>query len=190
MPENVFLSYARQDGEAFAHKLHDRLEADNTLAWLDRRDIKPGDIWDLAIDNAIRDCWAFLFIMTPGSVASENCHDEWSRALSFKKPIVPLLVATTTPPMRLHRLQYIDFRDNFDKGLAQLEEHLSWMRTLGGELATLRNRLEDLKREEQHSERPDAVRAEMSEIEEQIDYKQRALEDPEAMRAKHRQVIE
>src|SRR5207247_3127222 len=99
MPENVFVSYARADGEDFAKKLHDHLEANGFMTWLDRRDIKLGENWDLSIDKAIRECWALLFVMTPSGVESPNCHDEWSRALSFKKPVLPLLVKPSVPPM-------------------------------------------------------------------------------------------
>src|SRR5260221_3990728 len=132
MTETVFISYSRGDGEAFATKIHDQLEARGFPAWLDRRDIKPGENWDLAIDAGIRDSWGLLFAMTPSSVASENCHDEWSRALSFKKPVLPLLVKDCVPPMRLHRLQYVDFSGDFDPALAQLVDYLTWMRSAAG----------------------------------------------------------
>src|SRR5258707_12951996 len=183
MMDTVFVSYARGDGEPFATRLHDQLEANGFPAWLDRRDIRPGENWDLAIDAGIRDSWGLLFVMTPSSVNSPNCHDEWSRALSFKKPVLPLMVKKSVPPMRLHRLQYIDFTGDFEKSLVQLIEHLTWLRSTAGELSTLEDRLNDLRLELPTTQRPDAVQAEIDALREQIAYKQRAVGNPEVLAA-------
>ncbi len=190
MADNVFVSYARADGEDFAKKLHDHLEANGFMTWLDRRDIKLGENWDLSIDKAIRECWALLFVMTPSSVDSPNCHDEWSRALSFKKPVLPLLVRPCVPPMRLHRLQYIDFTGEFDRAMLQLCDHLRWMQTNEGELQALEDRLGDLRREVANSDRPDAVQAEIAAVNEQIAYKRRAMDRPDEVLAEYRQATE
>lgn len=190
MAEHVFISYARADGEDFATRLHDELEKSNFLMWLDRRDIKPGENWDLAIDEAIRHCWALMFVMTPGSVDSPNCHDEWSRALSFKRPVVPLLVRPSIPPLRLHRLQYIDFTQDFDRAFPRLVDHLRWLRSAEGELQTLRDRVTDLQRELKETDRPEAVQAEIDNLREQIAYKQRVMDNPDQMRSAYSQSIE
>ncbi len=190
MAEDVFISYSRTDGEAFAKKLHDQLEANGFMTWLDRRDIKVGENWDLAIDKAIRECWALLFVMTPNSVESPNCHDEWSRALSFKKPVLPLMVKPSVAPLRLHRLQYVDFTGDFDTGIARLCEHLRWMQSIEGEIKTLEDRLHDLTHELEHTERQDAVLTEINTLREQIAYKRRALENPDEVRAEYRKAIE
>src|SRR5258708_24371831 len=170
MTETVFISYARGDGEAFATQLHDRLEASGFSAWLDRRDIKPGENWDLAIDAGIRDSWGLLFVMTPSSVNSPNCHDEWSRALSFKKPVLPLMVKKSVPPMRLHRLQYIDFTGDFEKSLVQLIEHLTCLRSTAGGLKTLEERLNEHRPELPTTQRPHARQAVRHALREQIAY--------------------
>jgi hypothetical protein len=48
---DVFISYARADGEDFAHRLYDDLEADHINVWLDTYDIPPGADWDAKIDR-------------------------------------------------------------------------------------------------------------------------------------------
>lgn len=184
--QHLFISYARNDGEEFAKKLHDSLEAHGFLAWLDRRDLKPGDSWDLSIDRAIHNCWAVLFVMTPSGVNSPNCHDEWSRALSFKKPVLPLMVIQTIPPMRLHRFQYVDFTGNFEPAIEKLLEHLEFMQTAEGELQGLRDRMKDLHQQAKESDRPDAVQMEIMLLQEQINYKQRVLENPAEAQAEYR----
>src|SRR5258708_4955777 len=190
MPDNIFISYARGDGEDFASQLHDRLEAAGFMAWLDRRDIKPGENWDNAIDGGIRESWGLLFAMSPSSVNSPNCHDEWSRALSFKRQVLPLLVKECEAPLRLHRLQYIDFTGDFDTAFAHLIEQLNWMRSPAAELHPLQDRLPDLKHELESTDRPDAVETEMDSLKEQIATKQRAMERPAEVAAENRQATE
>jgi hypothetical protein len=125
---DFFISYARKDGSEFAHKLHDALEADkasNYDAWLDSRDILGSSHWDDSIENALRECKALLLVMTPGSSASQNCKDEWSYAIELKKAIIPLLVIDTDTPFRLKRIQRIDFRENFARGMAELRQTIA-----------------------------------------------------------------
>ncbi len=139
---HIFISYARADGKDFAFKLHDALEIDGIAAWMDRRGgIAPGDHWDNSIETAIKECNALVFVVTPGGVASDNCHDEWAFALHHKKPVLPLLVIQEELPMRLFRRQYIDFRSNFDQGMASLRDKIRRLDTEEGqkEQAYLRN---------------------------------------------------
>jgi len=188
MPEHIFISYARNDGKDFAEKLHDQLEIDGFKVWLDLRDIKLGEEWDKSIDEAIRTCRALIFLITSGSVASSTCQDEWSRALSFKKQVLPLLLEPINPPLRLHRRQYIDFTSGFDVGIDKLRQHLNWMQSPDGEIQILRDRLADLERELElgYSSRPDAVRIEITNLREQIAYKEQALINPEKIRNEYR----
>jgi tetratricopeptide (TPR) repeat protein len=190
MSEHVFISYSRTDADEIAKKLHDHLEANGFATWLDTRDIKVGENWDLAVDKAIRECWALLFVMTPNSVESPNCHDEWSRALSFKKPVIPLLIKPCEAPLRLHRLQYIDFTGDFTKALARLCDHLRWMQSTEGEVQVLEDRLRDLNHELDRSDRQEAVLAEINGLQEQIAYKRRAINNPNEVRAEYRKAVE
>ncbi|MEO1289152.1 MAG: toll/interleukin-1 receptor domain-containing protein [Chloroflexota bacterium] len=120
---DYFISYARKDGADFADKLHDDLEADGYDAWIDKRDILGSDYWDDAIEDALKNCEALLLVITPGSTESQNVKDEWGYVLN-KKPIIPLMVETADIPFRANRIQYIDFRDNYDSGIAKLRKLL------------------------------------------------------------------
>ena len=93
MAGHHFISYSGIDAQDFALRLHDALEGGtpHVPAWLDRRDIAPGQDGDAEIEQAIRDCTSLLFVMSEDSVADGSaCKLEWTRALSYKKPIVPL----------------------------------------------------------------------------------------------------
>jgi len=151
MPGHHFLSYSRFDGEAFARRLHDALEArfPPFFIWLDKIDLKPGQDWDEQIADAIRACDSLLFVMTHDSVnAQSTCKLEWTRALKYKKPIIPLLLHPDAElPFRLATRQYLDFTGEFDSALAKLREHLQWLASPEGKLQELRYRFEDARRE-------------------------------------------
>ena len=89
-----FISYSSVDGLDFALKLADALEAGPPVisSWLDKRKLGPGK-WPQQIVEAIRTCDSVLFIITRDSVEEQSvCEDEWTRALKYKKPIVPLVL--------------------------------------------------------------------------------------------------
>jgi TIR domain len=94
-----FISYSTIDAPDFAIKLCEALLADGIPVWLDKRDLCSGEDWDSQVAEAIRDCETLLFVMTPDSVQDNcTCKQEWTRALKYKKPIVPPRV-----PPRLSR---------------------------------------------------------------------------------------
>lgn len=118
----VFISYALADGQPFARSLYDKLTAQGIAAWMDQRGGIPGaSIWADEIERAVRACDLLIFVMTPGSKVSPNCADEWNFALKQKKPILPLFVIATEVPMRLDRIQYLDFtKRTLDEGFADI----------------------------------------------------------------------
>ena len=138
-----FISYSRRQANDFARKLTNNLLMGSPpiRVWLDARDVRAGRDWDDEIVEAIRDCESFLFLMTRDSVKSQSvCKKEWTRALRYKKPIVPLrLDRDAEMPFRLDGREYIDFSESFDVGLARLSEHLQWLASPEGrgQMATL-----------------------------------------------------
>src|SRR4051812_48198716 len=56
---HVFISYVRQDSEVVEHLCND-LGHRGVSFWIDRRDIRPGTRWKLAIRKAIREGDFFL----------------------------------------------------------------------------------------------------------------------------------
>lgn len=105
---SVFISYSRADAE-FVDLLLRLLVSKGYDAWLDRRDIEAGSRWDLAIEQAIQARSHLVVVLSPESVTSQNVADEWSYALEEGKTVIPLLHQACSTPMRLRRLQWIDF---------------------------------------------------------------------------------
>jgi TIR domain len=91
-----FLSYSRVDGLDFALELYDELLAGppEVNVWLDHRKLRPGQHWSKVVEEAIRSCESFMMVLSPEAVASQSmCNNELKKALRYKKPIIPLLLA-------------------------------------------------------------------------------------------------
>jgi uncharacterized RDD family membrane protein YckC len=115
----AFFSYARDDAQ-FALQLAKDLKARGFPVWLDQLDIRPGQRWDKAVEDALASCPRMLVILSPSSVASTNVMDEVSFALEEQKTLIPVLHRDCKIPFRLRRVQYADFRGGYDTGLRDL----------------------------------------------------------------------
>jgi tetratricopeptide (TPR) repeat protein len=180
--QHYFISYSRADGEELAARLAEALAP--LPVWRDAQ-IRAGDTWPRALDQAIAESRAVLFVMTPDSVRSSFCELEWSRALlTYKKPVVPLLAERgVVPPFLLGLRQYVDFTAPFDSAVAQLREHLEWLDTPAGELYLVEQRIEDAEGRLAHADAAGAAE-ELAELRRQREGLRRKVENPEA--AKHR----
>jgi len=200
---DFFISHAKKDGRAFALELHDQLEGDGFPAWFDERDIEPGANWPRSIETAVRNCIALLFVLTPGSIASQTCMDELDLAINLGKPILPLKivpriddatpappVANTDIPLRLQQRQYIDFTVLFDQGIARLRQQLHQIRRVQTEIATLAQQKTDLQAMRDSAPTPANVDVRMNELDEQIKSRQRILTEPEQVRRENQRAID
>ena len=124
--QTAFFSYSRDDSE-FAVHLAEDLKAAGENVWLDQLDIEPGTPWDREVQKALANCPRMLVILSPTSVSSDNVLDEVSFALSKQKKVIPVLYRECDIPFRLARLQYVDFRTDYARGLKAL------LRTMGVE---------------------------------------------------------
>jgi tetratricopeptide (TPR) repeat protein len=180
-----FISYSSFDALEFAFELYDSLLAGppSIPVWLDKLEIKPGQDWDEQIVEAIRTCDSLIFLMTSDSVEPKSvCKLEWTRALKYKKAIVPILLQPEVEmPFRLGSRQWIDFTGDFDIGLAKLRKHLRWLSSPEGVLESLKDRLEDATRDHRRAGGPDQqirIEKEMILLKKQIDDQQRIIDDP------------
>ncbi len=127
-PFQVFTSYARADEEwasELVEKIQEHLSDNNVTIWMDQINIKLGEEWDKAIENALDDSRAMLLIMSQNSVESDNVRDEWSQFLEDKgkRCIIPVVMEDCKRPTRLRRLQYVDFsRLSYNKALVRIHK--------------------------------------------------------------------
>jgi TIR domain len=127
--QTAFISYSREDSE-FALKLAGDLKAAGAAVWLDQLDIATGQPWDAVIERALIDCPRLMVVLSPAAIVSPNVQDEVSFALQKWKAVVPVLYRDCEIPYRLHRLQQVDFRKDYARGLQELVEALTDTRTL------------------------------------------------------------
>jgi WD40 repeat protein len=139
---DVFVSYSRRDSE-FVSRLAESISAGGKEVWLDTEGIADAEVFPEAIKRAIEGSDAFLFVITPASVASPYCENEIDHARDMHKRIVPVLrepVADSELPAEIRDRNWIPFTDQdgfessldrllgaLDRDLGHAREHTRWL---------------------------------------------------------------
>jgi hypothetical protein len=113
-----FLSYARAD-QVVSLRFADDLIAAGASVWVDQYDIHPSQHWDRAVETAVRGCQGLIVMLSPRSAASPNVADEVSVAIDDGKTVIPILIETCKPPLRMARMQFIDATKDYQAALAK-----------------------------------------------------------------------
>lgn len=130
-----FVSYAREDW-AFVRTLHAALEKRQRDTWVDWEGIYPSEEWMAKIRSAIDSAQAFVFVISPDSVASRVCGEEIEHAVKQNKRVIPLLakdVDAASVHSSVSRLNWLRFlaADDFEKQVDALVEamdmDLDWL---------------------------------------------------------------
>src|SRR5262245_41270793 len=108
-----FFSYTRKDS-GFVLKLATALREAGANLWLDQLDIVGGQRWDHAVEAALETCQGIIAVLSPQALASINVEDEVSYALEKEKVVIPILLRSCAIPMRLRRIQHIDFTADYN----------------------------------------------------------------------------
>ncbi len=135
--DQIFISYARVDGEKFANYLADRLDENGFPVWMDQRNIPKGADWDSEIDRALSRSAALLLVATPGAAISDQVKGEWLHALNNHTPLFPLLIADCELPRTLKVHDFVDFQNGYEQAFARL------MHALEDPMRALLERLEE-----------------------------------------------
>lgn len=134
MPD-VFLSYSRKDSD-FAHRLVERLKAEQRDVWVDFEDIPFATDWWQEIVAGIESANAVIFVVSPDSIQSEVCSLEVAHALKNNKKFIPIVyrdanlyhleTGTFKVPAKIRTLNWIFFTDDqrFDEAYAKLRTTL------------------------------------------------------------------
>ena len=133
----TFISYARDDDEAFVLELYKRLRKKKVTVWWDREKMESrGRTFLQEIRDAIAACERVVLVVGPRAIASDYVRVEWQFALEMCKVVVPILRLGNTIdvprelakddylllPGELAKLHCPDFRDDrkFEAALAGL----------------------------------------------------------------------
>ena len=88
---HIFISYSRND-ITFAGKIVQALAENDLDTWIDWKSIPKGEDWEQEIYRGIEEADAFLFLISPDSVASEMCNKEIAHAVKNGKRILPIVI--------------------------------------------------------------------------------------------------
>ena len=197
MNRHHFISYSSADAQDFVLRLCDELiqGPPPIPVWLDKRELVAGSDWDDQIVEAIRDCASVIFVMTRDSVTSKSvCKKEWTRALKYKKPIIPILLHPDAEmPFSLEPRQHIDFTGAFDPALARLRNDLQHLSSPAGLLQQMKDRLADAQRDLPRAAdeaQKARIRDEIAQLERQIADQQKIVDDPEGAARRVQESIE
>ena len=125
----IFISYSRLDRET-VDRLMEELARRGFDVWVDRKDIDGGSDWRAAISQSIRNCRAFLAVLSSNSTGSKKVVQELALADQHRRQIIPLRLDTCEIPadmeLQLSTLQWIDFTErSFDEAVDQIESALT-----------------------------------------------------------------
>lgn len=120
----VFISYSHKDTSFVEPFIHD-LRSSGMKVWIDHKGIQAGDTWTGSILDAIAACDAFIVVLSPSAVASENVEKEILLAAEEKKAIYPVYCAQCEPSRNMRYplagKQHIDLSGyNYTVGMEKL----------------------------------------------------------------------
>lgn len=90
MSKEIFISYSRRDQE-FVTRLAADLNEHVAGVWFDQSSIQAGQKWHDEILAGIRDCKAFVLVLSPDAIQSRHVREELNRALEYSKTIFPVI---------------------------------------------------------------------------------------------------
>lgn len=92
-PPRAFISYARNDGEAFATSLRERIEREQPqiTLWQDRLRMEGGAGWWRQITAALEQVEFLIMVMTPAALTSTVARNEWRYARQQGVRVCPVL---------------------------------------------------------------------------------------------------
>jgi hypothetical protein len=90
MQKDIFISYSRRDQE-FVMRLAADLNQHVAGVWFDQSTIQAGQNWHDEILQGIRECTAFILVLSPDAEQSRYVREEVHTALELGKPIFPVI---------------------------------------------------------------------------------------------------
>lgn len=112
-PKKIFISHGHDESEGLASKIRGDLEELGYEVWFDRSELKAGRDWEISIENGLKDTQFVIILMTPYSMRRPDgyCLNELSMVRILRKEIIPIMVRDCTPPLSIHRIQWLDFKE-------------------------------------------------------------------------------
>jgi WD40 repeat protein len=131
---HVFISYSRKDDD-FVRRLSAALTERGKEVWVDWEDIHPSAKWKAEIAASIVSAEAFVFVVSPDSIASQVCAWELDQAQQNNKRLIPVVWREPTGSISqtLRDINWIFFQqpEQFTRSLEALisavDTDLDWL---------------------------------------------------------------
>jgi hypothetical protein len=132
---DAFLSYHSGDA-AWALALKTALESKGLRIWIDRDQLRPGDRFVGALEDALSTVRCVVVIISPGSLQSSWVREEYDRAVALTNArgaehrLIGVLIDDAEPQGFLANRSWVDFRDRarFDESLDALVSGITGQR--------------------------------------------------------------
>ena len=126
---SVFISHSRKDKD-FVGVLKEALEQHNYDVWVDVEDILPTEDWLAGVRSGIEKADAFVFVISPDSIRSEDCQRELDHAVEHNKRLVPIMYRNVhdeevPKPLGVPEWIFFGYGDDFDMSLQTLIKALN-----------------------------------------------------------------
>lgn len=135
MAKYAFISYVRED-EKEVLKVCDILRQNGIEYWIDKEQLNPGDLWEMAVESAIKNGGLFLAFFSENSTQKEKSFMRQEIILAIEiakqlplgaKWIIPIKVSECSIPryslgsnLSLDRIHYIETFRNFEENITKL----------------------------------------------------------------------
>jgi hypothetical protein len=126
---DVFLSHSSID-KKWVTQLKMDLQTYGLSVWLDKDEIRPGNLFAQELESALENCKAVALVVSPEAVKSGWVEEEYYRTLSLTKnkdkpvQLIPVILRDANMPGFLEGRNWVDFRD--EKQYSQSVWRLVW----------------------------------------------------------------
>lgn len=120
----IFISYATPD-RVFALQLATSIKKLGYAVWVDVAEIGVGDSLVTGINAGLSQAEYLIAVLSPHAVQSAWVNHEWEvksteEILRRRTMVLPVIIADCPIPVSLRHKRFVDFREGYDVGFAQL----------------------------------------------------------------------
>lgn len=199
MKIQYFISYSSIDGADHVIYINKKLSEalPDVKLWWDRENKRMQNTsdWEYELDDGIKNSEGFIYVGTTDSAKQTSvCTNEMQRARDYKKPIIPLKMEYELRlPLRMNKMQYVDFSNGLDAGIDVLIERIKYSRTPEGKLQQMEDRLKyaisELDRAREGTNMQQRLNEEIDRLKKQITDQKRIIENPEVIKREATEAI-
>jgi hypothetical protein len=109
----VFVSHS-SNSDRFVDILANDLTAEGIDTFVDHHHIKGGQRWPQVVREALDQCQKMIAIISPSSIESRNCQNEWYKFIQENKEVIPVWLSGNDRYFEFSLIQGVDFRNGND----------------------------------------------------------------------------